>query len=272
MCREPPRAGGRSCARVLCIAISDDRGDESSADDLNMGRGIVSGRVALLLRSTEIRPPVPTICPAPPFSVSFVFRFGIFAFVSFRFGFELFQFENVCFCFFFFLFFFFFEVFRWVEGLAVADAPGRPARFFFFFFFGLFVCFPCGGLSFVLFGLLLSVGRRVDVFRGSRPRVGTPRRGRRGSRESAGSRESRARRAGRSRGSRDSAPRESAGSRESRARPRTPGLRARRAGGSRGETRRKKEKKKEKKKAKVDAAPGLPGRSPIPVLFRPKGA
>jgi len=56
----------------------------------------------LLLRSTEIRPPVPTICPAPPFSVSFVFRFGIFAFVSFRFGFELFQFENVCFCFFFF--------------------------------------------------------------------------------------------------------------------------------------------------------------------------
>ena len=152
MCREPPRAGGRSCARVLCIAISDDRGDESSADDLNMGRGIVSGRVALLLRSTEIRPPVPTICPAPPFSVSFVFRFGIFAFVSFRFGFELFQFENVCFCFVFFLFFFFFEVFRWVEGLAVADAPGRPARFFFFFFFGLFVCFPCGGLSFVLLG------------------------------------------------------------------------------------------------------------------------
>lgn len=36
--------------------ISDDRGDESFADDLNMGRGIVSGRVALLLRSTEIRP------------------------------------------------------------------------------------------------------------------------------------------------------------------------------------------------------------------------
>ena len=36
--------------------IPDDRGDESFADDLNMGRGIVSGRVALLLRSTEIRP------------------------------------------------------------------------------------------------------------------------------------------------------------------------------------------------------------------------
>ena len=51
-----PRAGGRSRARVLCIAIPDDRGDESFADDLNMGRGIVSGRVALLLRSTEIRP------------------------------------------------------------------------------------------------------------------------------------------------------------------------------------------------------------------------
>src|SRR5688500_18361651 len=43
-------------ARALCITISDDRGDESIADDLNMGRGIVSGRVALLLRSTEIRP------------------------------------------------------------------------------------------------------------------------------------------------------------------------------------------------------------------------
>lgn len=42
--------------RALCITISDDRGDESFADDLNMGRGIVSGRVALLLRSTEIPP------------------------------------------------------------------------------------------------------------------------------------------------------------------------------------------------------------------------
>ena len=63
MCRGLPRAGGRSRARALCIAIPDDRGDESFADDLNMGRGIVSGRVALLLRSTEIRPPVPMICP-----------------------------------------------------------------------------------------------------------------------------------------------------------------------------------------------------------------
>ena len=56
MCRELPRSGGISRLRALCITISDDRGDESFADDLNMGRGIVSGRVALLLRSTEIRP------------------------------------------------------------------------------------------------------------------------------------------------------------------------------------------------------------------------
>ena len=39
--------------------------------------------------------------------------------------------------------------------------------------------------------------------------------------------------------------------------------------------REKKEEKKEEvvgESKKVDAAPGLPGRSPIPVLFRPKGA
>src|ERR1700684_2849549 len=55
-------------ARALCITISDDRGDESFADDLNMGRGIVSGRVALLLRSTEIRPHRPNdlLPPFPP--------------------------------------------------------------------------------------------------------------------------------------------------------------------------------------------------------------
>ena len=53
--RAPPRRRNMS-ARALCITIPDDRGDESFADDLNMGRGIVSGRVALLLRSTEIRP------------------------------------------------------------------------------------------------------------------------------------------------------------------------------------------------------------------------
>ena len=61
----------------------------------------------------------------------------------------------------------------------------RPARPVFFFFFFWFVCmFSLRGLQFRSLGLLLSVGRRVDVFRGSRPRVGTPRRGRRGSRES----------------------------------------------------------------------------------------
>jgi hypothetical protein len=56
-------------AWALCITIPDDRGDESFADDLNMGRGIVSGRVALLLRSTEIPPHRPNdllpLFPAP---------------------------------------------------------------------------------------------------------------------------------------------------------------------------------------------------------------
>ena len=66
MCRELPRSGGISRLRALCITISDDRGDESFADDLNMGRGIVSGRVALLLRSTEIRPHRPNDLSRPP--------------------------------------------------------------------------------------------------------------------------------------------------------------------------------------------------------------
>jgi hypothetical protein len=67
MCRGLPRTGGISRLRALCITISDDRGDESFADDLNMGRGIVSGRVALLLRSTEIRPHRPNdLSPTPP--------------------------------------------------------------------------------------------------------------------------------------------------------------------------------------------------------------
>ncbi|CAL5425771.1 unnamed protein product [Camellia sinensis] len=39
---------------------------ESSADDLNTRRGIVSGRVALLPRSTEIQPRVAPIRPSPP--------------------------------------------------------------------------------------------------------------------------------------------------------------------------------------------------------------
>lgn len=45
------------------MEIPDDRGDESFADDLNMWPGIVSGRVALLLRSTEIQPAAAPICP-----------------------------------------------------------------------------------------------------------------------------------------------------------------------------------------------------------------
>ena len=53
--RAPPRRRNIPAWGAL-HSISDDRGDESFADDLNMGRGIVSGRVALLLRSTEIRP------------------------------------------------------------------------------------------------------------------------------------------------------------------------------------------------------------------------
>ena len=45
------------------MEIPDDWGDESFADDLNMWPGIVSGRVALLLRSTEIQPAAAPICP-----------------------------------------------------------------------------------------------------------------------------------------------------------------------------------------------------------------
>jgi hypothetical protein len=60
------RAGPNAPTRALCIAIPHDRGDESFADDLNMGRGIVSGRVALLLRSTEIPPHRPNDL-LPPF-------------------------------------------------------------------------------------------------------------------------------------------------------------------------------------------------------------
>ena len=45
---------------------------ESFADDLNTRRGIVSGRVALLPRSTEIQPYVASIRPSPKFSLSMV--------------------------------------------------------------------------------------------------------------------------------------------------------------------------------------------------------
>lgn len=53
------------------MAIPDDRGDESFADDLNMWPGIVSGRVALLLRSTEIQPAAAPICPLLHSTVGF---------------------------------------------------------------------------------------------------------------------------------------------------------------------------------------------------------
>src|SRR5450631_2445843 len=66
MRRERPRVGRTSRPRELCTTIPDDRGDESFADDLNMGRGIVSGRVALLLRSTEIPPHRPKDFPFYP--------------------------------------------------------------------------------------------------------------------------------------------------------------------------------------------------------------
>lgn len=47
------------------IEIPNGRRAESFADDLNTRRGIVSGRVALLPRSTEIQPFVAQIRPSP---------------------------------------------------------------------------------------------------------------------------------------------------------------------------------------------------------------
>ena len=65
-------------ARVVGVARSTDKSSgppwnvipterqvESFADDLNTRRGIVSGRVALLPRSTEIQPYVAPIRPSP---------------------------------------------------------------------------------------------------------------------------------------------------------------------------------------------------------------
>jgi hypothetical protein len=49
--------------------------------------------------------------------------------VSSCFNSKVFVFVLVCFFFIFYFIIFFFEVFRWVEGLPVADAPGRPAQF-----------------------------------------------------------------------------------------------------------------------------------------------
>ena len=66
------------------MEIPNDWGDESFAYDLNMWPGIVSGRVALLLRSTEIQPVAAPICPRkpwmrgsskrPPYNVSVLHR------------------------------------------------------------------------------------------------------------------------------------------------------------------------------------------------------
>lgn len=56
----------RSRERQPCNTISIGRRAGSFADDLNTRRGIVSGRVALLPRSTEIQPCVASIRPSPP--------------------------------------------------------------------------------------------------------------------------------------------------------------------------------------------------------------
>ncbi|KAK8670402.1 hypothetical protein V6N13_037020 [Hibiscus sabdariffa] len=58
--RVPPRS-----------VISTEQRVESFADDLNTRRGIVSGRVALLPRSTEIQPFVTSIRPCPRIHFSF---------------------------------------------------------------------------------------------------------------------------------------------------------------------------------------------------------
>ena len=47
---------GTTTSKALPIANSNVSGDKSFADDLNKERGIVSCRVALLLRSSEINP------------------------------------------------------------------------------------------------------------------------------------------------------------------------------------------------------------------------
>jgi hypothetical protein len=47
---------GNACGALLANCNYDMGGGESFADDLNEERGTVSGRVALLLRSTEVKP------------------------------------------------------------------------------------------------------------------------------------------------------------------------------------------------------------------------
>lgn len=58
------RASDKARAQPWSV-ISTGRRVESFADDLNTRRGIVSGRVALLPRSTEIQPFVASIRPSP---------------------------------------------------------------------------------------------------------------------------------------------------------------------------------------------------------------
>ena len=77
-CRPAVGASRRPKARVVgealvtdesrgppCNVIPTERRVESFADDLNTRQGIVSGRVALLPRSTEIQPFVAKIRPSP---------------------------------------------------------------------------------------------------------------------------------------------------------------------------------------------------------------
>ena len=52
----PRCQGGTKASKALPIANSKVSGDNSFADDLNKERGIVGCRVALLLRSSEIKP------------------------------------------------------------------------------------------------------------------------------------------------------------------------------------------------------------------------
>jgi hypothetical protein len=56
--------------RLPRSSLPNGRWAESFADDLNTRRGIVSGRVALLPRSTEIQPHVARIRPSPIPSIS----------------------------------------------------------------------------------------------------------------------------------------------------------------------------------------------------------
>src|SRR3954465_9263354 len=64
-CHWLSRSGRCAVAGCLEAPFPNGRWAESFADDLNTRRGIVSGRVALLPRSTEIQPHVAPIRPSP---------------------------------------------------------------------------------------------------------------------------------------------------------------------------------------------------------------